>query len=121
MKNRILVCDDSRLTRDMLRDILTQNGYKVVGEAENGVEAIEKFKELYPDLVLMDIVMEKMDGITALKEIMKLDAKARVVMCSGMGMQMMVIDAIQNGAKDFIVKPFSSEGILEIVGKAIEE
>jgi two-component system chemotaxis response regulator CheY len=103
----------------MIKDILTKNGYKVVGEAENGQVAVEKFRELKPDLVTMDITMPEMDGIAAVREIKALDPEARIIMCSAMGQQAMVIDAIQAGAKDFIVKPFQPERVLEAVAKAI--
>jgi two-component system chemotaxis response regulator CheY len=116
---RILIVDDAAFMRMMLKDILTKNGYVVVGEAENGIAAINKYKELRPDLVTMDITMPEMDGITALREIRKFDADAKVIMCSAMGQQAMVIDSIQAGAKDFIVKPFQPERVLEAVAKAI--
>lgn len=119
MGKRILIVDDAAFMRMMLKDILTKNGYVVVGEAENGIAAINKYKELRPDLVTMDITMPEMDGITALREIRKFDADAKVIMCSAMGQQAMVIDSIQAGAKDFIVKSFQPERVLEAVAKAI--
>lgn len=119
MANRILIVDDAAFMRMMIRDILTKNGYEVVGEAQDGAQAIEKFKELHPDLVTMDITMPEMDGITALKEIRKLDALAKVIMCSAMGQQAMVIDAIQAGAKDFIVKPFQADRVIEAIKKTL--
>jgi two-component system chemotaxis response regulator CheY len=119
MANRILIVDDAAFMRMMIRDILTKNGYEVVGEAQDGAQAIEKFKELHPDLVTMDITMPEMDGITALKEIRKLDTNARVIMCSAMGQQSMVIDAIQAGAKDFIVKPFQADRVIEAIKKTL--
>ena len=103
----------------MIKDILTKNGYNVVGEAENGAVAIDKYNECKPDLVLMDITMPEMDGIQALKAIKAADADAKVIMCSAMGQQAMVIEAIQNGAKDFIVKPFQADRVLEAVKKVI--
>ena len=105
--------------RMMLKDILTKNGYEVVGEAENGVKAVEKYKEVTPDLVTMDITMPEMDGISALKNIRSIDSNAKVVMCSAMGQQAMVIEAIQAGARDFIVKPFQADRVLEAVKKVI--
>lgn len=105
--------------RMMIKDILSKNGYNVAGEAENGLKAVEKFKELSPDLVLMDITMPEMDGIAALKEIKKIDAGAKVIMCSAMGQQAMVIESIQAGAKDFIVKPFQQDRVLEAVKKVV--
>ena len=117
MAKNILICDDAAFMRMMIKDILTKNGYNVAGEAENGMKAVEKFKEVNPDLVLMDITMPEMDGIQALKEIKKLDGGAKVIMCSAMGQQAMVIESIQAGAKDFIVKPFQADRILECLNK----
>ena len=105
--------------RMMIKDILTKNGYNVVGEAENGKVAVDKYTELKPDLVLMDITMPEMDGIESLKAIRAKDPNACVIMCSAMGQQAMVIEAIQSGAKDFIVKPFQAERVLEAVKKVI--
>jgi two-component system chemotaxis response regulator CheY len=119
MTNRILIVDDAAFMRMMIRDILTKNGYEVVGEAQDGAQAIEKYKELSPDLITMDITMPEMDGITALKEIRKLDVNAKVIMCSAMGQQAMVIDAIQAGAKDFIVKPFQADRVIEAIKKTL--
>ena len=119
MAKNILICDDAAFMRMMIKDILTKNGYTVAGEAENGLKAVEKYKEVSPDLVLMDITMPEMDGIAALKEIKKIDAGAKVIMCSAMGQQAMVIESIQAGAKDFIVKPFQAERVLEAVKKVV--
>ena len=119
MAKNILICDDAAFMRMMIKDILTKNGYNVAGEAENGLKAVEKFKEVNPDLVLMDITMPEMDGIQALKEIKKIDGGAKVIMCSAMGQQAMVIDSIQSGAKDFIVKPFQQDRVLEAVRKVV--
>ncbi|MCJ8010613.1 response regulator [Paenibacillus sp. KQZ6P-2] len=119
MANRILIVDDAAFMRMMIRDILSKNGFEVVGEAQDGAQAIEKFKELRPDLVTMDITMPEMDGIVALKEIKKLDPSAKVIMCSAMGQQAMVIDAIQAGAKDFIVKPFQTDRVIEAINKTL--
>ncbi len=119
MAKNILICDDAAFMRMMIKDILTKNGYNVAGEAENGIKAVEKYKEVSPDLVLMDITMPEMDGIQALKEIRKTDAGAKVIMCSAMGQQAMVIESIQAGAKDFIVKPFQAERVLEAVKKVV--
>ena len=117
MGNKVLVVDDAAFMRMMIKDILRKGGYEVVGEAEDGAKAIEKYRELHPDLVTMDITMPDMDGITAVKEIRKIDPNAMIVMCSAMGQQAMVIDAIQAGAKDFVVKPFQPERVLEAVRK----
>ena len=105
--------------RMMIKDILTKNGYNVAGEAENGVKAVEKYNELKPDLVLMDITMPEMDGIQALKKIKEADSSALVIMCSAMGQQAMVIESIQAGAKDFIVKPFQADRGIEAVKKVV--
>ena len=119
MGNNILVVDDAAFMRMMVKDILTKGGYNVVGEAENGVVAVQKYSELKPDLVTLDITMPEMDGIQALKKIKEVDGGANVIMCSAMGQQSMVIEAIQNGAKDFIVKPFQADRVLEAVKKVI--
>lgn len=117
MAKRILITDDALFMRVTLKNILTQNGYEVVGEASNGREAVELYEQLKPDLVLMDITMPEMDGLEALKAIRAKDANAKVVMCTAMGQKQIVLDAIQAGAKDFIVKPFQPERILEAVQK----
>ena len=119
MAKNILVVDDAAFMRMMIKDILTKNGYNVVGEAENGAKAFEKYNELKPDLVLMDITMPEVDGIAALKKIKGADPNALIIMCSAMGQQAMVIEAIQGGAKDFIVKPFQPERVLEAVKKVV--
>ncbi len=119
--NKILIVDDAAFMRMMLKNILTSNGFEVVGEAENGAQAVEKYKELKPDLVTMDITMPEMDGIAAVKEIMKIDPNARIVMVSAMGQQVMVIEAIQAGAKDFVVKPFQPDRVLEAINKALSK
>ena len=111
MAKSILICDDAAFMRMMIKDILTKNGY--------GAKAVEKYNETKPDLVLMDITMPEMDGIQALKKIKEADANAAVIMCSAMGQQAMVIEAIQSGAKDFIVKPFQAERVLEAVKKVV--
>ena len=119
MAKNILICDDAAFMRMMIKDILTKNGYNVVGEAENGAKAVEKYNELKPDLVLMDITMPEMDGIQALKKIKETDSSAMIIMCSAMGQQAMVIESIQSGAKDFIVKPFQADRVLEAVKKVV--
>lgn len=113
----ILIVDDAAFMRMMIKDILSKNGYNVVGEAENGAKAVEKFSELNPDLVIMDITMPEMDGIAAVKAIRGIDSNANIIMCSAMGQQAMVIESIQAGAKDFIVKPFQAERVIEAVSK----
>ena len=119
MAKNILVCDDAAFMRMMIKDILTKNGYNIAGEAENGLKAVEKYNETKPDLVLMDITMPEMDGIQAVKKIKEMDPNAKIVMCSAMGQQAMVIEAIQSGARDFIVKPFQAERVLEAVKKVV--
>ena len=116
MAKSILICDDAAFMRMMIKDILVKNGYNIAGEAENGVKAVEKYQETKPDLVLM----AEMDGIQALKKIKAIDANASVVMCSAMGQQAMVIESIQSGARDFIVKPFQPDRVIEAVKKAVE-
>ncbi len=115
----ILLVDDAAFMRMMLKDILVKNGYNVIGEAENGAKALEKYKELKPTLVIMDITMPEMDGIQAAKAIKADDANALIIMCSAMGQQAMVIESIQAGARDFIVKPFQPDRVLEAVKKVI--
>ena len=119
MAKNILICDDAAFMRMMIKDILTKNGYNVCGEAENGLKAVEKYNELKPDLVLMDITMPEMDGFQALKNIKAANPGAMVIMCSAMGQQAMVIESIQAGAKDFIVKPFQADRVLEAVKKVV--
>lgn len=116
---KVLIADDAAFMRMMLKDILSNNGYEVVGEAANGQEAVEKYQQLTPDLVTMDITMPVCDGIQALKQIISINAGAKVVMCSAMGQQAMVIESIQSGAKDFIVKPFQPERVLESIKKVL--
>ncbi len=119
MAKSILVCDDAAFMRMMIKDILTKGGYIIAGEAENGLKAVDKYKETKPDLVMMDITMPEMDGIQALKKIKEADPSATIIMCSAMGQQAMVIESIQSGAKDFIVKPFDKDRVLEAVKKAV--
>ncbi|KJS47212.1 MAG: chemotaxis protein CheY [Peptococcaceae bacterium BRH_c23] len=115
-----MIVDDAAFMRMMLKDILTKNGFTVIGEAENGALAVEKYRDLQPNLTIMDITMPEMDGLQAVKEIRKQDSKARIIMCSAMGQQSMVIEAIQSGAKDFVVKPFQAERVVEAVTKALK-
>lgn len=119
MSQRILVVDDAAFMRMMIKEILTKNGFIVVGEASDGQQAVDKYKELHPDLVTMDITMPEMDGIQALKEIRAYDDSAKIIMCSAMGQQAMVIDAIQAGARDFIVKPFQADRVIEAIRKTL--
>lgn len=114
---KVLIADDAAFMRMMLKDILTKNGHEVVGEAANGIEMLNKYEETQPDIVTLDITMPEMDGLTAIKELRKKHPDANVIMCSAMGQQSMVIDAIQSGAKDFIVKPFQAERVIECLEK----
>ena len=120
MSHTVLVCDDAIFMRTMISDILTQAGYEVIGEAETGAQAVERFKELSPGLVTMDIVMPGMGGIDAVREIVKIAPKAKILMCSAMGQQALVVEAIQAGARDFIVKPFQPSRVLEAVQRVLE-
>ncbi len=119
MAIKVMIVDDAAFMRMMLKDILVKNGFEVVGEAANGLQAIEKYNEVKPDITTMDITMPEMDGISAVKQIKKVDPNAKVIMCSAMGQQAMVIEAIQSGARDFIVKPFQPDRVLEAIRKAI--
>jgi two-component system chemotaxis response regulator CheY len=117
--NTVLVCDDAIFMRTMIGDILTQAGFEIVGEAESGLQAVQKYRELKPDLVTMDIVMPDMGGIEAVREICKQDPDAKILMCSAMGQQALVVEAIQAGAKDFVVKPFQPSRVLEAVQRVL--
>lgn len=119
MSNGILIVDDASFMRMMIKDILIKNNFNVLGEAEDGIKAVEKYKELTPELVIMDITMPEMDGIQAVKEIKKINNDAKIIMCSAMGQQAMVIEAIQAGAKDFIVKPFQADRVIDAVKKVL--
>ena len=119
MVKTVLICDDAVFMRTMLADILTQAGFAVIGQAQTGIEAVEKYRELKPDLVTMDIVMPDMGGIEAVREIVKEFPEAKILMCSAMGQQTLVIEAIQAGARDFIVKPFQPSRVLEAVQRVL--
>ncbi len=119
MSHSVLICDDAIFMRTMLSDILSGAGFEVIGEAESGLQAVELYKRLRPDLVTMDIVMPDMGGIDAVREITKFDPAAKVLMCSAMGQQALVVEAIQAGAKDFVVKPFQPSRVLEAVQRVI--
>ncbi len=119
MAQTVLICDDAIFMRTMIGDILTQAGFQIVGEAETGLQAVEKYRALKPDLVTMDIVMPDMGGIDAVREIIKEDPGAKVLMCSAMGQQALVIEAIQAGARDFVVKPFQPSRVLEAVQRVL--
>ena len=119
MSRTVLICDDALFMRMMVGDILRQAGFEVVGEAETGVQAVEKYRTLRPDFVTMDIVMPDMGGIDAVREIVSQDPAARVLMCSAMGQQALVVEAIKAGARDFIVKPFQPSRVIEAVNRVL--
>jgi two-component system chemotaxis response regulator CheY len=121
MAKKVSVVDDSVFMRDIIKDIFAAGGFAVVGEAGNGVEAVEKYKELKPDLVTMDLVMPYRNGIDATREILRSDNRALVVMCSALGQETMVMEAIEAGAVDFIVKPPRAEDVLAVVKKVLGE
>ncbi len=119
MASRVLIVDDAAFMRMMIKDILEKNGFQVIGEANNGLKAVELYKKEKPDIVTMDITMPDMDGIEAVKAIKAFDPAAKVIMCSAMGQQTMVMDAIRAGARDFIVKPFQADRVLEAIRKVL--
>ncbi|TCW38679.1 two-component system chemotaxis response regulator CheY [Thermohydrogenium kirishiense] len=118
--SKIMIVDDAAFMRMMIKDIITKNNLGSVIEAEDGSVAVEKYNQEKPDLVLMDITMPEMDGIQAVRQIVKKDPNAKIVMCSAKGQQAMVIEAIQAGAKDFIVKPFQPDRVIEAVKKMLK-
>lgn len=119
MPQRVLIVDDAMFMRNLLRDIFSAADWEIVGEAADGSEALQKYQELRPDLVTMDIVMPLRSGIEALQDIIAADPAAIVIMCSALGQESMVMEAIQNGAKDFIVKPFQQEQVIEVVRRVL--
>jgi len=119
MAKSILIVDDAAFMRMMIKDILTKNNYEVCGEAANGNEAIEQYFKLQPDLVIMDITMPEMSGVDALKVIKAKDSAAKVIMCSALGQQDMVVEAIQYGASDFIVKPFQEDRLIKAISRFV--
>ena len=121
MPKRVLIVDDAIFMRNMIKDIFSGSGFEVVGEAANGLEAVEKYKELRPDLTTMDIVMPFKSGIEATREIIKHDAKAVIVMCSALGQESLVMEALQAGARDFIVKPFKPDSVIATLKKVLEK
>jgi two-component system chemotaxis response regulator CheY len=116
---KIMIVDDAAFMRKMLNDALAGGGHEVVGEAANGDEAVKRYQELRPDITTLDITMPEKDGIAALKEILAFDPSARVVMCSALGQESKVLEAVKAGAKDFVVKPFQADRVLAAVGKAL--
>jgi len=119
MSKTVLIVDDTAFMRKMLGDMLKKNGYDVIGEAGNGVEAIEKYQELNPDVVTMDITMPEKNGLEALADIIAINPNAVVIMCSAMGQQTMVQQALEAGAKDFIIKPFKPDRVVEAFSKSV--
>ena len=117
----ILIADDLSFMRMIQKEILQEKGYIVAGEAADGLEAVEKFKTLRPDLVLLDITMPNMNGLEAMRKIFAIDPRARVIMCSALGQQNLIVEAIKAGVKDFIVKPFKPERILSAIAKALKQ
>ena len=118
---RILVADDASFMRQMIREIVEAQGHEVVGEASDGDEVVEEWKRLHPDVVTMDIVMPRRSGIDAVKSIIELDRKARIVMCSALGQESLVKEALQAGARDFIVKPFKPDAVISTLAKVVEK
>jgi len=121
MKPTVLIVDDAKFMRNLLRKILTEGGYEVVGEAETGAEAVKLYEELRPSVVTMDIVMPDMSGIDAVKKIKEIDPNARIVVVSAMGQQALVSEALKAGAADFVVKPFHPSVVLEVVGRVLKQ
>ncbi|RJR29944.1 MAG: response regulator [Candidatus Latescibacterota bacterium] len=121
MKLRVLIVDDAIFMRKMISDILVENGMEIAGEADTGAKAIERYKELRPDLVTMDIIMPEMNGIDAVRKILEHDAQARIVMCSALGQQALVQEAITAGAKDFLIKPFNAARVVEVIAKVTSQ
>lgn len=121
MKLRVLIVDDAIFMRKMISDILVENGMEIAGEADTGAKAIEKFAELRPDLVTMDIIMPEMNGIDAVRKIMESDSQAKIVMCSALGQQALVQEAIAAGAKDFLIKPFNAARVVEVIAKVFNQ
>ena len=117
MKLKVLIVDDAIFMRKMISEILVENGMEVIGEADTGTRAVEKYTELRPDLVTMDIIMPEMNGIDAVRKILAFDSKAKIVMCSALGQQALVQEAIVAGAKDFLIKPFNAARVVEVIAK----
>jgi len=119
MATRVLIVDDAVFMRNTLKEIFTSNGFEIAGEASNGVEAIEKFRELKPAIATMDIVMPFKNGIEATREILREDSAAVIIICSALGQESLVTEAIEAGATDFIVKPFKTENVIQVAKKAL--
>jgi two-component system chemotaxis response regulator CheY len=121
MKGRVLLADDALFMREMIREIIEPDGFEVIGEATDGIEAVEQFRRLQPDIVTMDIVMPRLSGIDAVERIVQLDPSAKIIMCSALGQEALVMEALKAGAKDFVVKPFKPEDVLGTLNKVLEK
>lgn len=121
MASRILIVDDASFMRMMLRNILTSHGYEIIGEAENGILAVEAYQRLKPDIMLIDLIMPEMGGIEAVRKVMEVDSNAKIIICSAMGQQALVVEAMQAGARDFIIKPFQPTSVVEAIQKVEHE
>lgn len=119
MSARVLLVDDAQVVRLMLKRIFTEAGYEIAGEAVSGAQAVERYRELMPDLVMMDITMPEMKGIEAVKEIITLDPNAKIIMCSSIGSKAKVIEAVEAGAKNYILKPFEAQKVLDVVAAVL--
>ena len=119
MGSKVMIVDDALFMRNMLRNIFSEAGFEVIGEAQNGSEAVEKYTQLQPELVTMDIVMPEKSGIEALKEIVAIDGSARIIICSALGQESLIMEALEAGARDFIVKPFKPEKVIEVAQKVL--
>ena len=116
---RVLIVDDAAFMRKMLGDVLAKGGHEVIGEGANGSEAVAQYQALRPDIMTLDITMPEKDGLAALREILTLEPSAKIVMCSALGQESKVLEAIKSGAKDFVVKPFQPDRVLDAIGKAL--
>ncbi len=121
MKGRVLLADDALFMREMIREIIEPDGFEVVAEASDGVEAVDQFRKHQPDIVTMDIVMPRLSGIDAVEQIIQLDPSAKIVMCSALGQEALVMEALKAGASDFVVKPFKPEDVLGTLAKVLEK
>ena len=120
MSGRIMIVDDAAFVRMMLKDILSKNGFEIVGQAENGLKAIDEYKDLKPDLVLMDITMPELSGVEATKKIKEIDPDAKIIICSALSQASTVLESIQAGARDYIVKPFEEEKVIRVINKCLQ-
>lgn len=119
MSRTVLICDDALFMRKLINQVMTSGGFEVVGEAEDGSEAVDKYQTLKPDLVTMDLMMPQMNGIDAVREIMKLDSTACIIMCSSVGQEALVTEAMEAGARGYLVKPFQPPQLLAVAERAL--